>query len=176
MVPVESNSHMSDTKVLKNSTVSGSLDVVSFPAKRGTEFTSSIAPWSSSDSHMRISSTSKTHRKVCSSAGSCMQEAAVLCVFWHRSSVELDSRHSQHSSVSLGQPCLCCQFTGYPLIDIMNTGKIPSQDVFKDALTPISKLATRILFHLFLFKSLTWVIQLLFGLLRTNQVSYRLVC
>lgn len=65
----------------------------------------------------------------------------MLCVFWHRSSVELDSRHSQHSSVSLGQPCLCCQFTGYPLIDIMNTGKIPPQDVFKDALTPISKLS-----------------------------------
>lgn len=65
----------------------------------------------------------------------------MLCVFWHRSSVELDSRHSQHSSVSLGQPCLCCQFTGYPWIDIMNTGKIPPQDVFKEALTPISKLS-----------------------------------
>lgn len=65
----------------------------------------------------------------------------MLCVFWHRSSVELDSRHSQHSSVSLGQPCLCCQFTGYPLIDIMNTGKIPPQDVFKDALIPISELS-----------------------------------
>lgn len=57
----------------------------------------------------------------------------MLCVFWHRSSVELDSRHSQHSSVS--------HFTGYPLIVLLNTGKIPPQDVFKDALTPISKLS-----------------------------------
>lgn len=126
---------MSDTKVLKNSTVSGSLDVVSFPGKRGTKFTSSILILTCQlHPPLKLTTTSAALQPLY--AGSCNAVCFLASLFCGTGQSSL--------------PAFICEpWAAMPLLPLhwlsfnsfIEHWENPPQDVFKDALTPISKLS-----------------------------------